>query len=58
MKIEKLVCDRCGSEVIYPTKRILFLSGIGREGGFDLCDNCHKELNVWFNDKKEKKKNE
>lgn len=52
MKIKKIVCDRCGAEVIYPTKRILFLSGIGREGGFDLCDNCHKELNVWFNDKK------
>lgn len=51
MKIEKMICDRCGAEVHYPTTRKIFLSKIGREGGLDLCDKCHKELNEWFIDK-------
>lgn len=48
MKIEKVFCDRCGTEVIYPCTRKLYLSKNGREDGLDLCDNCHKELNDWF----------
>ncbi len=49
MKIEKILCDRCGREVVYPTTRKIFLSKIGREGGLDLCDNCHKQLYNWLN---------
>lgn len=52
MKIEKVVCDRCGEKVTYPAIRKLYLSGLSREGGFDLCDNCHKELYMWFKNKK------
>ena len=44
----KTYCDRCKKEVIYPTKRKLYLSGIGREGGYDLCDSCYDELHFWF----------
>lgn len=52
MKIEKIICDRCGAEVIYPCTRKIFLSQIGKEGGLDLCDNCHSEINTWFVDKR------
>ena len=44
----KTYCDRCGEEVIYPVTRKLYLSGIGREGGYDLCDSCYNELHSWF----------
>lgn len=49
MKIEKVICDRCGSEVIYPCTRKIFLSKVGREGGLDLCEHCYKCLYNWFN---------
>lgn len=49
--MEKVICDRCGKEVTYPATRKIYLSKAGREGGLDLCDKCHKELNEWFIDK-------
>ena len=49
MTITKSYCDRCGNEVIYPTTRKIYLSGTGREGGFDLCDDCYNKLYNWFN---------
>jgi hypothetical protein len=48
MTMTKTYCDRCGIEIIYPIKRYLYLSGIGREGGYDLCDSCYEELHSWF----------
>lgn len=47
----KTYCDRCKKEVIYPVTRKLYLSGIGREGGYDLCDSCYEELFMWFKGK-------
>lgn len=56
----KTYCDRCGKEVIYSTKRklyltspylSLYLSSIGKEGGYDLCDSCYEELELWFKGK-------
>lgn len=49
MKITKTYCDRCGKEFDYPVKRKIWLSGVSREGGFDLCDNCYNGLVYWFN---------
>lgn len=49
MTVTKTYCDRCGAEVIYPTTRKIYLSGIGREGGYDLCDDCYRILYQWFN---------
>lgn len=51
MTVTKIYCDRCDKEVIYPTERKLYLSGIGREGGYDLCDPCYEELYSWFKGK-------
>lgn len=48
MTITKTYCDRCGEEVTYPTERKLHLSGVGREGGYDLCDSCYDKLYNWF----------
>lgn len=48
MQITKDYCDRCGDEIIYPAQRRLYLSGLSKEGGFDLCDSCHMELYNWF----------
>lgn len=48
MTVTKVYCDRCGEEVHYPTERKLYLSGFGREGGYDLCDSCYEELHSWF----------
>lgn len=48
MTVNKTYCDRCGNEVIYPAKRKLYLSGIGREGGYNLCDSCYAALCIWF----------
>ena len=53
MQITKTFCDRCGEEVIFPTTRKLYLSGLSREGGYDLCDSCYEELCKWFKDKEE-----
>ena len=50
MRFEKVACDRCGSEIdmTIPHKRDIWLSGKGREGGLDLCDECYEELFKWF----------
>lgn len=50
MKIEKILCDRCEKEIRYPVdiERKIWLSGKGREGGLDLCDECYEELFKWF----------
>lgn len=48
MTITKVYCDRCRQEFEYPVTRKIFLSGVGREGGYDLCDNCHRDLYNWF----------
>lgn len=53
MKIEKVICDRCEKEVCHPTTRKLFLSGLYREGGYDLCDSCYNELYKWFMNEEE-----
>lgn len=51
MKVEKIVCDRCGTKIINPIKRKLFLSALGSEGGLDLCNSCYDELSTWFSNK-------
>lgn len=51
MTVTKKYCDRCVKEVIYPVERRLYLSGIGREGGYDLCNSCYEELVSWFIEK-------
>lgn len=55
MTVTKTYCDRCKEEIINPVSkyldsagRKLFLSGIGREGGYDLCSSCYDELCTWF----------
>lgn len=48
MKVEKILCDRCKAEIIYPVKRKLFLSALRSEGGLDLCNSCYDELTTWF----------
>lgn len=50
MRFEKVACDRCGSEIdmTIPHERKIWLSGKGREGGLDLCDNCYNEMFKWF----------
>ena len=48
MTVTKKYCDRCNKEVIYPVERKIYLSGIGREGGYDLCNSCYDELCTWF----------
>lgn len=49
MRFEKIVCDRCKKEMNYPEDRRIWLSGIGREGGYDLCTKCYYDLYHWFN---------
>ena len=44
MRKEIILCDRCKTEIHYPTRRKMYLSAVGKEGGFDLCDNCHDKL--------------
>lgn len=51
MTVTKSYCDRCRKEVIRPVERRLYLSGIGREGGYDLCNSCYDELCNWFTEK-------
>ena len=51
MTVTKRYCDRCRKEVIRPVERRLYLSGIGREGGYDLCNSCYDELCNWFIEK-------
>lgn len=50
MKIEKILCDRCKMEMHYPVdiERKIWLSGKGREGGLDLCDDCYNKMINWF----------
>lgn len=48
MKVEKILCDRCKAEIVYPVKRKLFLSALRSEGGLDLCNSCYDELTTWF----------
>ena len=49
-RFEKVLCDRCKTEIdmTIPHKRDIWLSGKGREGGFDLCDECYEGLYEWF----------
>lgn len=49
-KTIKVICDRCEKEIHYPVvpERKIWLSGVGREGGLDLCDECYEELFKWF----------
>ena len=49
-KQTKVICDRCGKEIHYPVEleRKIWLSGVGREGGLDLCDECYEVLFKWF----------
>lgn len=51
MTVTKTYCDRCRKEVIRPVERRLYLSGLGREGGYDLCNSCYDELCNWFIEK-------
>ena len=46
--LEKIVCDRCKSEMSHPEGRKIWLSGVGREGGYDLCNECYYDLFHWF----------
>ena len=51
MRFEKVVCDRCKSEINITEdacERKIWLSGKGREGGLDLCDECYNEMFKWF----------
>lgn len=50
MRFEKVACDRCKSEIdmTIPHERKIWLSGKGREGGLDLCDECYNEMFKWF----------
>ena len=48
MRFEKIVCDRCKKEMNYPEDRRIWLSGVGREGGYDLCNECYYDLHHWF----------
>jgi hypothetical protein len=48
MVFEKIVCDRCKSEMSHPEGRRIWLSGVGREGGYDLCNACYYDLFHWF----------
>lgn len=51
MRFEKVVCDRCKKEIHYTfdgVEREIWLSGKGREGGLDLCDDCYNEMFKWF----------
>lgn len=48
MRFEKIVCDRCKKEMNYPQDRRIWLSGVGREGGYDLCAECYYDLHHWF----------
>ena len=48
MVFEKIVCDRCKSEMSHPEGRKIWLSGVGREGGYDLCNKCYYDLFHWF----------
>lgn len=51
MTVTKAYCDRCRKEVIRPVERRLYLSGLGREGGYTLCNSCYDELCRWFIEK-------
>ena len=48
MVFEKIVCDRCKSEMNHPEGRRIWLSGVNREGGYDLCNECYYDLFHWF----------
>lgn len=48
MVFEKIVCDRCKSEMSHPEGRRIWLSGVNREGGYDLCNECYYDLFHWF----------
>ena len=48
MVFEKIVCDRCKSEMGHPEGRKIWLSGVGHEGGYDLCKKCYYDLFHWF----------
>lgn len=48
MRFEKIVYDRCKAESGFPEGRKLWVSGIGREGGLDLCNDCYNSLIHWF----------
>lgn len=48
MVFEKIVCDRCKSEMSHPEGRKIWLSGVTREGGYDLCNECYYDLYHWF----------
>lgn len=58
MRKEIILCDRCKAEIHYPTRRKMYLSAVGKEGGFDLCDKCHDKLEKWFYNRKEFEENE
>lgn len=50
-KVYKVICDRCKKEIHVLDdfdERKIWLSGKGREGGLDLCDECYEELFKWF----------
>ena len=48
MKFEKIVCDRCKSEMSHPEGRKIWLNSVGHEGGYDLCNECYYDLFHWF----------
>ena len=53
MVFEKVVCDRCKKEMEQleqSADRKIWLNGVGREGGYDLCNECYYDLFHWFFD--------
>ena len=60
MKIEKIICDRCGKEVIYPIsthynileKHSNFFGG-NCDIKMDLCQDCCDSLKEWVKENKD-----
>lgn len=47
----KLVCDRCGKEMIVPRRLVKEGSVIKKR--YDLCGDCYTEFDEWLENKKE-----